>query len=391
MNTLNCRVLVSSAGRVGAGIAAWLVLCASPAQAAIVEISGAAELVVDYSINYDYNRNDIVDAADYVVWRNSLGPGSLPNEGGITPGFVNQFDYNSWRSRFGSNTFYTHKVTTEAEQNSRRSVLLQAFNERPNVTLIATIQTNNPPFEQVLLPGNSPIGWEKPGPPIPTGQVVNSHYIWLNAPCDAQQGCDIKHDIATFKFDGPIIGLIGGPVELNASNGPLGFDFVSYTPTVTNFVNESYPNNPTGDPPYVPISGDIVTRLAPAVLKVDFTGIAGDYVRVVTAANIPLHAGDFDHDYDVDNSDFAIWRATFGMINDLRADANGNAVVDAADYIEWRKNLGYSYTFPGAGNGSGAEQQQGAAVPEPRGGVIMVLCALCGVLPRPGRRGGSDS
>jgi autotransporter-associated beta strand protein len=50
----------------------------------------------------DYNQNGTVDAADYVVWRNNLGAGSLPNEGGISPGNVDSEDYNFWRSRFGA-------------------------------------------------------------------------------------------------------------------------------------------------------------------------------------------------------------------------------------------------------------------------------------------------
>jgi hypothetical protein len=50
----------------------------------------------------DYNQNGIVDAADYVVWRKNVGPGSLQNEGGISPGFVDGADYNFWRSRFGA-------------------------------------------------------------------------------------------------------------------------------------------------------------------------------------------------------------------------------------------------------------------------------------------------
>jgi fibronectin-binding autotransporter adhesin len=50
----------------------------------------------------DYNQNGIVDAADYVLWRKNVGPGSLPNEGGVSPGVVDQADYTFWRSRFGA-------------------------------------------------------------------------------------------------------------------------------------------------------------------------------------------------------------------------------------------------------------------------------------------------
>jgi hypothetical protein len=45
----------------------------------------------------DYNGNQFVDAADYVVWRNG---GPLPNEVD-EPGVVNQGDYAAWRARFG--------------------------------------------------------------------------------------------------------------------------------------------------------------------------------------------------------------------------------------------------------------------------------------------------
>jgi hypothetical protein len=48
----------------------------------------------------DYNDNDVVDAADYVVWRNG---GPLLNEvAGVTPGDVTVEDYEAWRARFGN-------------------------------------------------------------------------------------------------------------------------------------------------------------------------------------------------------------------------------------------------------------------------------------------------
>jgi len=59
----------------------------------------------------DYNGNGVVDAADYTVWRNSLGntgaPG-IPGDGddgtltGTPDGVVNQSDYAYWKSRFGA-------------------------------------------------------------------------------------------------------------------------------------------------------------------------------------------------------------------------------------------------------------------------------------------------
>jgi autotransporter-associated beta strand protein len=51
----------------------------------------------------DYNGNGVVDAADYVVWRDTLGTNTqLQNEGpGVTPGMVTQEDYATWRANFG--------------------------------------------------------------------------------------------------------------------------------------------------------------------------------------------------------------------------------------------------------------------------------------------------
>ena len=50
----------------------------------------------------DYNENGTVDAADFVVWRNSIGPNTIPND--PTSGTVDSTDYDFWKSRFGATT-----------------------------------------------------------------------------------------------------------------------------------------------------------------------------------------------------------------------------------------------------------------------------------------------
>ena len=51
-------------------------------------------------IDGDYNDNNIVDAADYVVWRDRLNQSvSIPHD--ATPGMVTAADYTVWRSNFG--------------------------------------------------------------------------------------------------------------------------------------------------------------------------------------------------------------------------------------------------------------------------------------------------
>jgi hypothetical protein len=52
----------------------------------------------------DYNDNGVVDAADYVVWRKTLGAGVAAFSGadGSGNGLVDQADLDVWRSRFGA-------------------------------------------------------------------------------------------------------------------------------------------------------------------------------------------------------------------------------------------------------------------------------------------------
>jgi hypothetical protein len=55
-------------------------------------------------IHGDYNNNGIVDAGDYVLWRNTLGQGVAAGTGadGSGNGTVGNEDYTYWRTRFGN-------------------------------------------------------------------------------------------------------------------------------------------------------------------------------------------------------------------------------------------------------------------------------------------------
>ena len=51
----------------------------------------------------DYNDNGFVDAADYVIWRDTLGTNfMLPNRGQGNTGPVSDLDYNTWKAHFGA-------------------------------------------------------------------------------------------------------------------------------------------------------------------------------------------------------------------------------------------------------------------------------------------------
>jgi hypothetical protein len=52
------------------------------------------------AVQGDYNNNGVVDAADYIVWRDNLNQSvTIPND--ATPGTVSQADYGVWRQNFG--------------------------------------------------------------------------------------------------------------------------------------------------------------------------------------------------------------------------------------------------------------------------------------------------
>jgi hypothetical protein len=75
---------------------------------AAFNMGGAQDLVFRYgellsasaAPTGDYNDNGVVDAADFVAWRDKLGQNvTLPNDS--TPGTVAMVDYDVWRANFG--------------------------------------------------------------------------------------------------------------------------------------------------------------------------------------------------------------------------------------------------------------------------------------------------
>jgi hypothetical protein len=60
----------------------------------------ALSLIV--AISGDYNRNGVVDGADYAVWRNTLGQTGVGLAAdGNGNGAIDSGDFNVWRAHFG--------------------------------------------------------------------------------------------------------------------------------------------------------------------------------------------------------------------------------------------------------------------------------------------------
>src|SRR5262249_7309432 len=79
------------------------------------------------SVPGDYNGNDMVDAADYVLWRKMPGPvpvnANFRNEV-VTPGTVDDGDYAAWRARFGNNSAPGSGLTNGSIPEPTGSVLV---------------------------------------------------------------------------------------------------------------------------------------------------------------------------------------------------------------------------------------------------------------------------
>ncbi len=95
----------------------------------------------------------------------------------------------------------------------------------------------------------------------------------------------------------------------------------------------------------------------------------GSYVRGSVEYVPGILTGDYNGDNVVDAADYVVWRKTLNQTvpNGTRADGDGNGVIQQADYTVWRANFGNT-----AGSGAGLNGIR--AVPEP--GMLGLLASL---------------
>ena len=80
----------------------------------------------------DYNGDGIVDAADYTIWRNTLGQtgSGLAADGtgpaGVPDGVVDQLDYDFWKANFGNHSGTGAGATAAVPEPSTLWMLLVA-------------------------------------------------------------------------------------------------------------------------------------------------------------------------------------------------------------------------------------------------------------------------
>jgi hypothetical protein len=102
-------------------------------------------------------------------------------------------------------------------------------------------------------------------------------------------------------------------------------------------------------------------------------GIHPAGTHIAGLINVLNPAGDYNHNHIVDAGDYILWRKTFGQNGaPLTADGDGNGTINNADYIIWRGSFGQA-----AGAGSIAV----TVVPEPSSLVLLILALTARGLP----------
>jgi hypothetical protein len=114
----------------------------------------------------------------------------------------------------------------------------------------------------------------------------------------------------------------------------------------------------------------------PSAVAGDLLKISGMDVRAMDAIGYnlvvtPSLAGDYNSNGVVDAADYVVWRKNAGTSNALPNNLIGGT-IGMAQYDQWRAHFGN--TAPGSGSGTGA--MANAAVPEPATLVQIILAAL---------------
>jgi outer membrane protein assembly factor BamB len=152
--------------------------------------------------------------------------------------------------------------------------------------------------------------------------------------------------------------------------------------------------DPSDYPSDVTFDGDgnlIVSVLGPTnpsdgqtygtLLKFDLDGgtpiqtlISNDtpFASVAWIAAVDALPGDYTSNGDLGNGDYGKWRQDFGttVAKGAGADGNGNGIVDAADYVLWRKMM--PAEEPGAGG----------SVPEPASALLVLIAGVAPIISR---------
>lgn len=130
----------------------------------------------------------------------------------------------------------------------------------------------------------------------------------------------------------------------NEGQVPVGFQLAMFSQAGTIYYTTDGETDPrqigggVNPDPTVTAYSDRITITSDVTIKARLRAPNGDWSGLVEATyTVPSVEGDYNLNGFVDESDFKVWRSTYGSTTDLRADGNDDGVVDAADYTVWRR------------------------------------------------------
>ena len=132
---------------------------------------------------------------------------------------------------------------------------------------------------------------------------------------------------------------------------------------------------------FIPEAGDSFTVLTAGSITGAFSavelpllsdGLVWNVNRSSTAVTLAVALADYNRNGVVDAADYVLWRKTFGQTGTgLLADGNGDNEVDHEDYSIWRSHFGNT-----AGTATGSGSLAPAAVPEPSAAWLLLIAGF---------------
>jgi cyclophilin family peptidyl-prolyl cis-trans isomerase len=131
---------------------------------------------------------------------------------------------------------------------------------------------------------------------------------------------------------------------------------------------------------FIPAAGNSFTILTANVIVDTFDnlhlpllspGLVWDFTQTANAISLSVAAADYNRNGIVDAADFIVWRKTFGQTGaGLLADGNLNGQIDGGDFTVWQSNFGNT---AGGSAGGGASS---TAVPEPTTALMLLAAGM---------------
>jgi hypothetical protein len=119
-----------------------------------------------------------------------------------------------------------------------------------------------------------------------------------------------------------------------------------------------------------------VSGMFDAALDSNLGGMVYEWTLIHNPNNVQIELtdigglpGDYNMNGIVDAPDYVVWRKHFGSQTNLAADGDLSGTVDEADYDVWRSRFGNT----ASGTGTGATGSASAAVPEPGAVALLIL------------------